>query len=223
VNIICRSDILFQEIRYLNKCVNSGLLYASVYIYRSATISENMNGAKTSKLAKALMITAAAMVASAAMPAYAKTTTGRTVVDVVTPLSFFISDQLDFGKVLAGTTAGTVTLAPTGVRTKTGGVTLVGNSQQVATFSGQGRFNQAVDISMGANTINLTGPGAPMQVRTWVIGSTPTAILTTAPLRFRIGSATGIFSFPLGATLAVGANQAPGIYTGTYSVTLQYQ
>jgi hypothetical protein len=216
-------DILLHKIRCLIEWVNHGLPCVSVYIYRSATISENMKRAQNNKLAKTLMIAAAAMLSSVATPAFAKTVTSKTTVDIVTPLSFFISDQLNFGTVLAGTTAGTVILAPTGVRTKTGGVTLVGNSQQVATFSGRGRFNQAVDISMGANTINLTGPGAPMQVRTWVIGSTPSAILTAAPLRFRIGSATGVFSFPLGATLAVGANQAPGIYTGTYSVTLQYQ
>jgi Domain of unknown function (DUF4402) len=182
-----------------------------------------MNGAQNSKLVKAIMLSAAILSSGAATPAFAGTKQGQSTVAIVRPLSFFITDQLDFGKIFAGTTAGTVILAPTGVRTKTGGVTLVGNTQQVAVFAGQGSNNQNVDISMGANTINLTGPGAPMQVRTWVIGSTPTAILTTAPLRFRINSATGIFAFPLGATLAVGANQTPGTYTGTYSVTLQYQ
>ena len=86
-----------------------------------------------------------------------------------------------------------------------------------------GSFNQRVDISISANTINLTGPGAPMQVKTWVIGSTPSALLTTAPLRFRIRGAGGVFRFLLGATLTVGANQAPGIYTGNYTVILEYQ
>jgi len=28
--------------------------------------------------------------------------------------------------------------------------------------------------------------------------------------------------FAVGATLTVGANQAPGVYTGTFSVTVQY-
>ena len=61
-----------------------------------------------------------------------------------------------------------------------------------------------------------------MRVRTFVVGSTPTAILTTTPTRFRIAAANGIFTFPLGATLEVGANQAPGKYTGNWSITLNY-
>ena len=44
-----------------------------------------------------------------------------------------------------------------------------------------------------------------------------------SPLAFRIASSTGMFAFPLGATLRVGARQAPGIYTGTFSVVLEYQ
>jgi Domain of unknown function (DUF4402) len=61
-----------------------------------------------------------------------------------------------------------------------------------------------------------------MRVHTFVMGSTPTAVLTTTPRRFRINSATGVFAFPVGATLDVAANQAPGKYTGTWSITLNY-
>ena len=61
-----------------------------------------------------------------------------------------------------------------------------------------------------------------MRVRTFVIGSTPTAVLTTTPTRFRIAALNGVFNFPIGATLEVGANQAPGFYTGTWSITLNY-
>jgi hypothetical protein len=142
---------------------------------------------------------------------------------LVTPLSFILVEDLDFGKVIPATVAGTVTITPAGVRTATNGIVLVGNTHQVSQFAGQGTNNQRVDISLGSNTIQITGPGAPMTVRTFVIGSTPTAVLTTTPQRFRINSATGIFQFPIGATLDVGANQAAGKYTGTWSVTMQYQ
>ena len=77
-------------------------------------------------------------------------------------------------------------------------------------------------ISLQSNSIWITGPGPRMRVRRFEIGSTPTAILSTAPLRFRITSPTGAFNFPLGATLDVGANQPAGDYVGTYTITLNY-
>lgn len=142
---------------------------------------------------------------------------------VLRPLAFVRDEDLNFGLIIPGATAGVVRIEPNGTRTATGGVTLVGSTHQAARFSGLGSFNQQVLISMSANTIQLTGPGAPMTVSQWEIGSTPTAILTTTPTRFRIAAANGLFNFPLGARLAVGANQAPGTYTGTFSITLNYQ
>jgi hypothetical protein len=157
------------------------------------------------------------------VPACAGTKQGNAEITVVRPLSFVIDDNLDFGNVIRGNTAGTVTVAPSGARTTTGGVILApGGGEKPASFAGMGNNNQRVDISLGANSIYLTGPGVRMLVHDFTIGSTPTAILTTTPLRFRIGAATGIFAFPIGATLDVGANQAPGKYTGTWSITLNY-
>jgi Domain of unknown function (DUF4402) len=144
---------------------------------------------------------------------------------IVRPLSFIFVENLDFGSMFAGPTAGTVTVSPFNVRTKTGGLTLFGTTFQAAEFAGMGSTNQLVDISLGANTVTLTRVGGTqtMTVNTFIIGSTPTAQLTTTPQRFRITSATGIFQFPLGATLNVGANQRAGVYSGTFSVTLNYR
>jgi Domain of unknown function (DUF4402) len=182
-----------------------------------------MNGAKSYSLYRLFIGAAIGVAALASTPVMAATAPANADIAVVQPLSFFKVDDLDFGKIIPANVAGQVTVAPTGVRSSTNGVVLVGNTQQPASFAGDGTVNQRVDISLGSNTINLTGPGAPMQVNTFVIGSTPTAVLTTTPLRFRITSATGIFQFPVGATLNVGANQAPGVYNGTWSITLQYQ
>ncbi len=156
------------------------------------------------------------------MPAHAETVQGNAEITIVRPLSFVIDDNLDFGSLIPGTVPGVVTMTPTGARTATGGIVLVGGGHTPATFAGQGTFNQRVDVSLGSNTIFITGPGIPMRVRTFVVGSTPTAVLTTAPTRFRIAATNGVFAFPIGATLEVGANQAPGKYTGTWSITLNY-
>jgi Domain of unknown function (DUF4402) len=181
-----------------------------------------MCGAKFRRLQK-LGVAAVVVTVSMAMPVHAGTQQGNAEITVVRPLSFVIDDGLDFGNVVRGTTAGTVVLAPNGTRTKTGGVTLInGGGHKPASFAGMGTNNQRVDISLGANSILLTGPGAPMRVHTFVVGSTPTAILTTTPLRFRINSPTGVFAFPVGATLDVGANQAAGKYTGTWVINLNY-
>ncbi|NJM51198.1 MAG: DUF4402 domain-containing protein [Sphingomonadales bacterium] len=159
-----------------------------------------------------------------AAPAYAdvEPTDSRAV--IIRPLSFINYEDLNFGKIIPATTAGTVTVATNGTRsTNNANIILVGADHQAASFTGQGTFNQRVDISLGANTIQITGPGAPMTVQTFTIGSTPSVVLTTTPLRFRIASASGIFIFTVGARLNVGANQAPGKYSGTWNITLDYQ
>jgi hypothetical protein len=182
-----------------------------------------MNGAKSYSLYRLFISAAISVAALASTSAIAGTAPANAEIAVVRPLSFIKVDDLNFGKIIPSNVAGQVTLTPAGVRSSTNGIVLVGNTHQPASFAGDGTFNQRVDISLGSNTINLTGPGAPMQVNTFVIGSTPTAVITTTPRRFRITSATGIFQFPVGATLNVGANQAPGVYNGTWSITLQYQ
>jgi Domain of unknown function (DUF4402) len=181
-----------------------------------------MCGAKILQLQKLGAAVVALTVAMTAVPAYADVEQGNAEITIVRPLSFVIDDNLDFGRLIPGTVAGTVTMDPTGTRTATGGIVLVGGGHKPASFAGQGTFNQRVDISLGANSIFITGPGAPMRVRTFVIGSTPTAVITTTPTRFRIAATNGIFAFPVGATLEVGANQTAGTYTGNWSITLNY-
>ena len=169
------------------------------------------------------LLAVASTVAALANPAYADSKQGDSEITVVRPLSFVVDDNLDFGNVIRGTTAGTVTVAPGGARTGTGGVILAnGGGHKPASFAGLGTNNQRVDISIGSPSILIVGPGAPMRVHSFVMGSTPTAVLTTTPRRFRINSATGVFAFPVGATLDVAANQAPGKYTGIWTITLNY-
>lgn len=147
---------------------------------------------------------------------------------IVRRLTFVKDEDLDFGPMLDGTTAGTVTVSPFNVRTATGGVTLAPGAFQASRFSGYGFVNQRVRISINATPItirryvNNVPQAETMIVRDFVIGSTPTAFLTTNPRIFRITSASGLFNFPVGATLVVGANQRSGAYVGTFTLTLDY-
>lgn len=163
------------------------------------------------------------LAATAATPAAAQNRTqGEAEAIVLRPLSFFKVNDLDFGDIIASNAAGTVRILPDGSRTRTGGATLAGNDGEPARFAGLGSYNREVNISLGANQIFITGPGQQMRVRNFEIGSTPTAILSTTPTRFRIASTLGNYNFPVGATLDVNANQAPGDYSGTFTITLNY-
>jgi Domain of unknown function (DUF4402) len=157
--------------------------------------------------------------------AYAGQSSSTASASVITPLSFVQVDNFDFGNIIAGTTAGTVTVTPFNVRTKTGGPTLAGGLVRAAVFGGFGTNNQNVQISLGSNTILITRQSGTQTilVDTFIIGSTPTAPLSTNPRVFRINSPTGLFTFPVGARLNIAANQVPGRYVGTFAVTLNYQ
>jgi len=70
---------------------------------------------------------------------------------------------------------------------------------------------QAAIISFSSGN-SLTGPGVAMALGTFI---TDAGIAPSFP-------PGGILIFHIGATLSVNANQAPGLYQGTYSVTANY-
>ena len=149
----------------------------------------------------------------------------NTEVLLVTPLSFVKEDDLDFGIVIAGDTNGTVTMDSAGDITTTGGVIQVRGTQQPARFWGYGTFNQRVLINIDANSYTLqrdNGPETIIMDRV-TIGSRPPILITTNPRRFRIANPDGYFSFTMAGRLQINANQPTGVYTGEFSVTLEYQ
>lgn len=161
-----------------------------------------------------------------ATPARAETETVDAQVAIVTRGEFFKVEDLHFGVVIPSLLPGTVTVAPSGTRTRTGGVTLVGNLHQAAEFAGRkpGNANSPVQLSVGSNTIFLTGPGAPMLVNLFRGNTNPGQVLTTIPRNFQVqGQSGGAFELRVGATLAVGAAQQPGTYSGTWTINLEFQ
>ncbi len=167
-----------------------------------------------------------ALVASA--QAYAQTTTGTLRVAIVPRLSLVKTADLDFGEVMASaSTPGTVTVSVTGARTAGGGAALAGGASSAGGFSGQGTRNQIVVFSFGAPSVTLTRVGGTqtMQADNFVLGASISGGLNDLgnSVRWRIVSNDGAFSLPVGATLRVGASQAPGIYEGTFTLTAIYQ
>jgi hypothetical protein len=185
-----------------------------------------MIGANRRKHGMRFACATAIVTCAVSSPARAETEAVDAQVAIVTRGEFIKVEDLDFGVILSGGTAGTVIVTPAGARSQTGGVTLVGNSHHPAEFAGRKPVggNAPVRISVGSNTIQLLGPGAPMTVRLFNGNTNPTQPFTTNPRNYQVnGTVAGAFELRVGATLDVNANQAPGTYTGTWSLTLDYQ
>ena len=150
---------------------------------------------------------------------------------VVAPLTLIKVSDLNFGRVAARPTAGTVTVnVNTGACTTTGGLIHQG-ACQYAEFAGMGTRRMTTRIQVPAS-ITLTGPaGATMLVDQVALGTAPELQfiggngngLGSGNRRYQIVSNTGIFTFRVAGRLNVGANQRPGVYTGTFNVAVQYQ
>jgi Domain of unknown function (DUF4402) len=180
-----------------------------------------MRGAKS--LLAARIGTGLAVAAMMPSLAHAEAMSGDAQVAVVTPLSFIEVNDLDFGRIIPSTTAGTVTISPSNVRTATNGIALVGTDFQAARFAGMGTVAQRVRVRITPNTITLTGPGPSMSVTNFTIDPQGTLSQIGASPNYRIVPLNGIFWFNVGARLSVGANQPGGYYSGTFNATLDYQ
>jgi len=162
-------------------------------------------------LSTAAVLSLAAPAAVSAAPV-AKPATGS--VALLSPLTVLKWADLDFGALVV-TAAGTAVIDPlTGARTATGGVVPAGTNAHAAKFIATGNRNSVVNIRLPKNpiTVKRVGGTQTMTVSNWTLdGNTNRKV-----------SPSQTVDFAVGATLTVGANQTPGLYTGTFSVTVQY-
>jgi len=136
------------------------------------------------------------------------TATGK----VILPIAVSKSTDLNFGNFAAGATGGTVDLTAVAstTRSKTGSVTLAsGVTPTSAVFHVTGETGASFALTM--DPLSLSGTGDPMVV--------------TLESSLGAGSGTltgGAADVVVAGSLAVGASQASGTYTGTLSVTVNY-
>lgn len=151
---------------------------------------------------------------------------------VVSPLSLVANEALNFGRVAPGAAAGTVLLNPdTAVCTITGPIARAGLCQP-AELTGMGTRRMTVRIQI-PTTVTLTRVGGTqtMAVTGLTLDTTPDLTflggngngLGGGNRRYQISPDSGIFTFRVGGTLNVGANQQGGVYNGSFVVTVQYQ
>jgi hypothetical protein len=121
--------------------------------------------------------------------------------------------NLALGRFVA-TTGGTITISPDGVRSSSGGIILLaGGSATSASFSlaesGTGTALTWTSITLPASA-TLTSGGASMTLTNF-----------TSDPDHRMAAGAQLLS--VGATLEVGPNQPAGNYSGSFSVSVNYE
>lgn len=124
---------------------------------------------------------------------------------------------LDFGRFVAGS-GGTISVSPTGVRSRTGGVVLLnspaaGQANFSVGKSNNGNNNKAVIISLPGNgAVRLTSGSNTMPINAFVRNP---ATITSVP--------NGGLTLSVGATLTVAPNQPAGNYAGSFTLIANFQ
>jgi hypothetical protein len=148
--------------------------------------------------------------------AHAANATGAGEATIVTPLSLVNTAPLSFGNIIPAATPSTVTIdAFTEGRTAAGGAILTGGTVSAAKFQGLTSPPSHLKIDIPTTPITLTraGGGATMTVSNFELNGDKNDWV----------AANTLFEFQVGAQLNVGANQLPGAYSGTFTVTVNYR
>ncbi len=137
--------------------------------------------------------------------------TGNATAEIQAPIVLTEDTAMDFAVIIADAAGDTVTLDTADSVSSTGTSTFSGTPAS-ADFSATGNANSAVTISFSTGD-TLTGPGTAMGLGNFTnsAGGSPAF------------DGTGNLAFSVGADLTVGASQTPGTYTGTYTLTVDYQ
>jgi hypothetical protein len=144
--------------------------------------------------------------------ASAATVTANAAANVITPLAISETNGINFGDVSVGTTGGTVVLDTAGNRTVTGDAEAVaGGTVLSGTYSVTGEGTKAYSIAFPL-TATISSGGNNMTVNGFNHDAGANPALTG-----------GSDTFNVGATLNIGASQPAGTYTGTYTLTVDYQ
>ena len=171
----------------------------------------------------ALRATAAALLVMAAAGAQAADGTGTANATVVRPIAIANSSpHLRFGSFSTTAAGQTVAISTAGARNVSGAIG-VGSGQNAfgaASFAVTGEGALTYTITLPASPISITtGGGAPeetMSVGSFVSNPTGTGLLSG------IAGTAGSQTLLVGATLTTVANLVPGIYSGNFTVTVQY-
>lgn len=168
------------------------------------------------KKMNSLKVLAALSIFALPLSSIAADGTGTSTATIVAPITITPVLDLAFGKFSANG-GGTVAVnATTAARTVTSGsVALVsqGNTTTAATFTIGGDGTAGFDITVPSAPINITHTNSVDQM---AVGSFTSDPASSSAL---VGGAKTI---SVGGTLTVGSSQTAGVYSGTFTVTVEY-
>lgn len=158
---------------------------------------------------------------TSAPAAYAQTSNSEATAVTIGPMSVVKVQDLNYGNLIAGTSAGTMTIdTRNGNASTTGSVVRAGGVTSRANFIIYGPQNQIVRIRIPSTIlINRNGGGANMRIDRMSVGNANRSLGTNVVGRL---SRTGVFDLTVGGRLRVNANQQQGAYSGTFDMTVDY-
>ena len=141
---------------------------------------------------------------------HAASAQGSATVSILKAVTVSKTSDLNFGKVAAGSAAGTVGIAIDGTRTCGASLTCLGTGAAGA-FDVVGTAGETVSVSLDSTSVVLTD------------STQDTMTVTLASSAKQLTLAAGKASFKVGGTLAVAAQQPAGVYTGLFQVSVNYE
>lgn len=153
--------------------------------------------------------------------AFAQTADADARAVTIGPLSVVNIADLEFGKIIPSPVPGSVFIdTRNGNRTGTGGVTLVGGTSGRGNFIIYGGPNQIVEVSIpGTMTVTHTNGSDNMSIDQMAIGNGNRNFSTF--VRGFLGT-LGVYQLTVGGRLNVGGDQEAGVYSGTFTMTVDY-
>lgn len=161
------------------------------------------------------MLISLALCAGVAAPAAAATQNASVTANVIRPLTLTAMQNLDLGTITLGlgTWSGAVVgISQAGAFSCSTDVVCTG-APQVAKYKVTGTNKMVVLIS--APDVTLVDAADPTQKLTLVVDSPQQVTLTSS-------GEPGV-TFPIGGSITLSSTTAPGDYTGTFNVTVEYQ
>jgi hypothetical protein len=165
---------------------------------------------------KKLVLLAVVLIGITATSFAQATATANASATILPKVSVQKNNDLNFGGIYTGATGGTVVIAAQdGNVTRTGTASMNSGTGNAAKFTISGMANAPVTVVLPGTILNLTGAGVPMPY-TLATNITPgTGGALAAFLDWQ-----GNYTFWVGGTLTVGATQAPGTYSGSFTMTV---
>ncbi len=145
-------------------------------------------------------------------PSHATTTSGSATVEILQLIQISEVQGMDFGTILTNNgLADTISLSTAGNLTAGSSSSHSGSISRSGQFSANGTPNSTLSISF--QDALLSGGGSTITVSNFThnAGATPTL------------DASGTLIFNVGADLTLSENQAVGVYSGSYQITINYQ